>query len=386
MSLLIGTSGWSYDDWVGAFYEKKRGMFTHYTRVFNTTEINSTFYRYPTEGLVRGWYRNSPPGFVLAAKLPKVITHEKWLDLGRGVEDDTWRFLDLMRPLAERLGPILIQLRPKFNYEEHVGNLESYLEALPANYEWAVEFRHPSWLRAETYEILGKHNVAYTIVDEPLLPPEVQVTADFAYIRWHGHGSRLWYDYEYSGDELERWVPKVEEVTRRVKRAYGYFNNHFSANAIKNAVEMLEMLDQVTPVQLEAREKIVTYREQAGRPAGVQPLEAFAEDVEGLSVADLLMRFTTASRLSRAEKMSDDEVSMVHSSDEFLDAEVRSYYIKVDLKRRVLKHNCDDWRKGMTSKRMCKHLGKLFLSLPPGQARDILSRIWDERDIWVFEE
>jgi uncharacterized protein YecE (DUF72 family) len=121
MSLLIGTSGWSYDEWIGPFYEKKQGMFTNYSKVFHTTEINSTFYSYPTERLVEGWRRTAPPGFVFAAKLPQVITHDKWLRMGEGIEDDMWRFIHLMDPLAEKLGPILIQLRPTFSYKESAG-------------------------------------------------------------------------------------------------------------------------------------------------------------------------------------------------------------------------------------------------------------------------
>ncbi|MCJ7572883.1 DUF72 domain-containing protein, partial [Candidatus Bathyarchaeota archaeon] len=242
MSLLIGTSGWSYDEWVGPFYARKEGMFTQYTKVFRTSEINSTFYSYPSERMVGGWARYAPPGFVFAAKLPQLITHDKWLKLSEGVEDDMWRFLHLMQPLAEKLGPILIQLRPKFSYEGNAGDLESFLEVLPENHEWAVEFRHGSCMREETYELLGRHNVAYTIVDEPLLPPETQVTADFAYVRWHGHGKRIWYDYEYNDNQLEEWVPKVKEVERKAKRTYGYFNNHFNANAVKNAVELLSKL------------------------------------------------------------------------------------------------------------------------------------------------
>ncbi|MCB2172582.1 DUF72 domain-containing protein, partial [archaeon] len=288
MSLLIGTSGWSYKEWVGPFYEKKTGMFSHYSKFFHTSEINSTFYRYPSEGMVMGLIRNAPPGFVFAAKLPKLITHDKWLKLSDGVEDDTHRFLALMRPLAERLGPILIQLRPKFNYDEHAGHLEDYLDMIPKNYEWAVEFRNVSWLRDETYDILRRHNVAYTVVDEPLLPPEVHNTADFAYVRWHGHGAQLWYDYEYSMGQLEEWKPKVEEITSNVRRTYGYFNNHFNANAVKNAVEMLELLDQATPEQKIVHEKIATYREEVARPRGVQPLEAFSTSDEDLSVADHL--------------------------------------------------------------------------------------------------
>jgi len=386
MSLIIGTSGWSYDEWVGPFYEKKKGMFTRFIKVFDTAEVNSTFYRYPSAGMVRGWYKTAPPGFIFAVKLPRVITHEKWLKLEDGVEDDTERFLDLMQPLAEKLGPILIQLRPKFNYDDHAGTLERYLETLPGNYEWAVEFRHRSWMRPETWEMLRRHGVAYTIVDEPLLPPEVQVTAEFAYIRWHGHGARPWYNYEYSLEELEEWVPRVRDVGRRAKRVYGYFNNHFNANAVKNAVEMLELLGSATSEQSAALRRIVEHKAKPTLPKGVRPLEAFAEEEEeGLSVADLLMRFTTVSRLQRAEGIKDEELTITQSSGGLIEAAVRDYSIEIDLDSRVLRHDCGDWRKGLDAKRMCKHVAKLFLSLPERQAKEILARIWEKKEEWRFE-
>jgi len=387
LSLRIGTSGWYYDEWVGPFYDRKKGMFTAYTKVFDTAEVNSTFYAYPRPQTVEGWERNSPDGFTFALKLPKVITHDKWLDLGEGVEGDTGRFLNLLLPLYRtgKLGPILIQLRPKFNYEEHVGNLESYLEVLPSEYEWAVEFRHKSWMRPETYEILRKHNAAYTIVDEPLLPPSIHVTADFAYVRWHGHGSRIWYDYDYSASELDSWVPRVNETTRRAKKVYGYFNNHYSANAVKNAVELLEMLDAATTEQSSSLRKIVEHRAQKGRPRGVQPLEAFKVDDADVSVADHLMRFTDAPRLSRGEKIDDSELTITLSSEDRIQAEIRSYVVDIDLEGRTLRHDCDDWRKGVDRKRLCKHLAKLFLELPPGQAKQILGDMWENRESWRFE-
>ena len=385
MSLIVGTSGWSYDEWVGPFYDKKRGMFTRYSKVFNTAEVNSTFYRYPTARMVRGWYRTAPPGFVFAAKLPRLITHEKWLRLEKGVEDDTERFLDLMQPLAEKLGPILIQLRPKFNYDEHAEVLERYLESLPGNYEWAVEFRNSSWMRDETWGMLSRHRAAYAIVDEPLLPPEVHVTADFAYIRWHGRGSRPWYDYDYRPEELEEWVPRVTEVRGKAKRVYGYFNNHFGANAVKNAVEMLALLGSTTPEQAAALRRIAEHRKRPSLPRGVRPLEAFAEAEEGLSVADLLMRFTTASRLRRAEGIGDGELTVTRNSAGRIEAAIRDYSIEIDLNGRVISHDCDDWRKGAEARRMCKHVAKLFLSLPERQAKEILAAIWDERDRWRFE-
>ena len=386
MSLIIGTSGWSYKEWIGPFYEKKTGMFSHYKKYFNTTEINSTFYRYPSEGMIMGLLRNSPPGFVFSAKLPKLITHDKWLNPDNGIEADTHKFLGLMRPLAEHLGPILIQLRPKFNYTEHMGDLETFLDMVPKNYEWAIEFRHESWLRKETFELLRKYNVAYTVVDEPLLPPEVHMTADFSYVRWHGHGSQLWYDYDYSKDQLEGWVPKVKEITNQVRRTYGYFNNHFNANAVKNAVEMLELLGEANPQQMIAYEKIISHREEVERPFGVQTLDAFRVTEEDLSVADHLLHFTDPARIHRGEKIKNNEIVISLREDDHLMGDIRDYYIDVDVNRKVIRHNCDDWRKGKGSKRFCKHLVSFFLSLPPGQATRILSIIWDNVDGWSFED
>ena len=387
MSLRIGTSGWYYDEWVGPFYDRKKGMFTAYTKVFDTTEVNSTFYRYPSPRMVEGWNRNSPEGFVFAVKLPQVITHKKWLSLDEDVEGDTGRFLNLLNPLyrSGKLGPILVQLRPKFNFDDHAGALESYLEVLPDEYQWAVEFRNRSWLNPETYSILERHNAAYTIVDEPLLPPDVHVTADFAYVRWHGHGTRPWYNYEYTPEELESWLPKVEETTRRAKKTYGYFNNHYSANAVKNAVEILSMLNRETPEQQEALKRIVEHRKQGSRPRGVQPLEAFKSTGEGLSVADRIASFTTTARISRAEQIGDDELTINANSGDRVQAEIRDYFIDIDAGARVLRHDCDDWRKGADQARLCKHIAKLLMALPPGQAERLLADMWENRDSWKFE-
>ncbi len=384
LSLLIGTSGWSYDEWIGPFYDKKQGMFANYVKVFRTTEINSTFYSYPTERLVEGWTRTAPPGFIFAAKLPQLITHDKWLKLSEGVEDDMWRFIHLMQPLAEKLGPILIQLRPMFTYKESFGDLERFLEILPKNHEWALEFRHDSWLRKETYKLLEKHNVAYTIVDEPLLPPEIHVTADFAYVRWHGQGKRIWYDYEYSKPQLEEWKPKVEEVSKKAKRTYGYFNNHFNASAVKNAVELLESMGSATSEQEAALARIKEHRSEAFRPGNIQPLESYKEREEGLSVADLLTHFTDTSRLTRAEQMP-EEINITLNTKDLVKAKIKDYTIEVDFKGRILRHDCDDWKKTTDRKRMCKHVDKFFLTLPPVQARKILEKIWEEKDDWTFE-
>jgi len=253
--LLIGTSGWSYKEWVGAFYPTSAtNKLSYYSKVFGTVEIDSTFYAYPSKGLVLGWARYTPDNFVFSVKLPQLLTHEKKLEHAKGVEADLIRFLGLMKPLIAggKLGPILIQLPPSFSYEADYAKLSSFLKTVPEDLKFAVEFRHPSWLREEVWSLLRDCNVANVIVDEPLLPPDTVVTADFAFIRWHGHGTRPWYNYRYPERQLKEWVPKVQEVTSRVKKTYGYFNNHFQGFAVENSLKMMGMLGVSTPQQDQA--------------------------------------------------------------------------------------------------------------------------------------
>ena len=168
-NVLLGTSGWSYKEWIGPFYSKEdKSLLRTYTKVFKTVEIDSTFYRYPTKGAVMGWAKYSPEGFVFTAKLPQLITHEKLLDLGQGVEEDLQKFLELMEPLwlGGKLGCLLIQLPPKFDYRPK--ELEDFFKILPTHVKFAIEFRNRAWMRPETWPLLTKYNVAYVIVDEPL--------------------------------------------------------------------------------------------------------------------------------------------------------------------------------------------------------------------------
>ena len=255
----LGCSGWSYKEWVGVFYpDGKVGKLSFYSKVFDTVEIDSTFYAYPSRGLVHGWARVPKQGFTFAAKLPKLITHGKLLSLQEGAEEDLHRFLDLMKPLkdAGQLGPLLIQLPPSFKHDP--SRLEDFFTTLPRDQAFACEFRHPSWLASDTWMILEKYGVAAVVVDEPLLPPDVRVTADFAFIRWHGRGSRPWYNYRYSADELKPWVKKVEEVEKQAKVVYGYFNNHFQGYAVANCLQMLHLLGRITSKQEETEKKVFT--------------------------------------------------------------------------------------------------------------------------------
>ena len=259
-NIVLGTSGWSYREWVGPFYRKgEKSMMRAYTKVFKTAEINSTFYAYPSKGTVMGWTRYSPENHVFCAKLPKVITHDKKLNFDEGVDTDLQNFCDLVRPLSlnGKLGCLLIQLPPKYSF--NLEHLENFFEILPKEIRFAVEFRNLSWINEETWPLLEKYQVAYCNVDEPLLPPEVHVTADFAYFRWHGYGKNPWFDYRYITDELEPWIPKLKEASSKVKKVFGYFNNHYHGYAVENCLQVLEMLGVLTPEQEEAKKRVNEY-------------------------------------------------------------------------------------------------------------------------------
>lgn len=267
-NVLLGTCGWSYKEWEGKFYQKKtsESKLRAYSRVFKTAEIDSTFYRNPSQATVIGWLKYSPSDFVFSAKLPKVITHDKVLGLRKDVKADLEVFLDLMSPLqlGGKLGCLLIQLPPKYSY--NLRNLEAFFELLDPRFRYAVEFRNLTWVLpgVETWDLLKRHQVAYTVVDEPLLPPEIHVTADFAYFRWHGKGEDIWFDYRYSLEELEPWVPKVLETAKSVKWVYGYFNNHFHGYAPENCLQLIERLGLLSVEQKKAKDRSVVRQSRLG--------------------------------------------------------------------------------------------------------------------------
>ncbi len=263
---MVGTSGWSYKEWEKVFYpDSKTPKLRYYSNIFNTAEIDSTFYANPKKGLVFGWLRNTPEDFQFSVKLPQEITHKKKLDPDLGVGADLDDFVELMKPLHDsgKLGPLLIQLPPSFDSTK-IDKLEKFLEMLPKDHMFAIEFRNTSWMEDSKglYALLSHHNVANTIVDEPLLPINLTLTSkEFAFIRWHGKGKRIWYDYEYSKEEIDPWVPRVKEISSSTKKTYGYWNNHFRGFAIENSLELLQKLDLATEKQKETLTKVRSYIE-----------------------------------------------------------------------------------------------------------------------------
>jgi len=227
------------------------------------------------------WCR-APEEFIFTAKVPQEITHKLRLDIAAGADQRMQEYLHLMSPLHEthRLGPLLIQLPPSFEYT-HFEILDRFLKTLPGDWEFAVEFRHLSWILDDTFDLLRRYQVAYCIVDEPLLPPRVEVTAPFSYIRWHGHGKKLWYYYLYNQEELKAWVPKVENIIKETpKHVYGYFNNHWHGFAARNCVEMMELLGLPHHMPKHVRDRVnrVTDERIKSKPTQQMALTKFSNE------------------------------------------------------------------------------------------------------------
>jgi len=266
--LYFGCAGWSYKEWVGPLYDRDKSMLQQYASVFDTVEINSSFYRPLDEGTILGLTKYTKRGFMFSAKINRKFTHDLRLKLSEASTEQLEEFVQLFDPLLtqDRLGCFLVQLPPSLKRND--GLLEGFLAALPRRYDYVVEFRHKSWMDENTWRILSKYQAAYCIVDEPLLPPEIHITSDIGYIRWHGHGERPWYDYRYSQQQLQDWVPQIKKVQENTKKTFGVFNNHFHGYAPENCVQTMEMLGIATSPQLKTLKRVHEYieRELAGLP------------------------------------------------------------------------------------------------------------------------
>jgi uncharacterized protein YecE (DUF72 family) len=239
---LIGCSGWSYRDWQGRFYPhglRSHDHLAYYSKRFNTVEVNMTFYRFPTAKAVLGWREATPDGFMFAVKMNRVITHYRRLrNVGRYVAS----FMGSIAPLGDKLGPVLIQLPPDLSPDHDL--LERFLDLLPRDGAYAIEFRDRSWLTSRTYGILDENDVATVLTDPPGPPSDVRMTSDLCYVRWHGRGSP---SYRYTRAELEGWADFLQELP--VGRVFGYFNNDVGAAAPHNARTLQDLLPEPRKVE-----------------------------------------------------------------------------------------------------------------------------------------
>jgi len=234
--IYIGTSGWSYKEWANDFYHgvKPPEQFRFYASRFSTVEINNTFYRLPLLTTVRSWHEKAPADFIFAVKGSRFITHILRLNnLGRAMNN----FIRRIRPLQEKLGPILWQLPP--NFKPDFPRLEDFLKRLPVRHSHAVEFRHPDWISDRTFELLQKYNAAFVWVSSMRMPLDFSVTADFIYARFHGLSGGAHHDY--TAEELAPWADNIRACAANGKKAFAYFNNDLNVRAPKNAEMLLQL-------------------------------------------------------------------------------------------------------------------------------------------------
>lgn len=233
LSLLVGTCGWSYPDWVGPFYPRgtQAGrMLERYARVFDTVEINSTFYAVPPRERVERWARQTPDEFRFSVKAPQALTHEARLDLDAGDEDAVDAFADAMRPLGVKLDRVLVQLPPSLTADEGLPRLARLLDAEPFAVPVVLEARHGSWDQAATYELLEDHGATWAWSENDRWTSTPELTSREVYLRLIGDRELDTFDELQRDPEptIRAWLDRLEAVGPDIDQARVYANNHFA--------------------------------------------------------------------------------------------------------------------------------------------------------------
>ena len=255
--LRIGTSGYSYKDWIGPFYPEgipRRDMLVYYAREFDTTEINFTYYRLPDPRTLAAMARKVPDGFVFTIKASQELTH------GREDNEQAFRqYVEALKPLQEtgKFGCILAQFpwsfRPSEENRAYLEFMREQFGQLPV----VVEFRNGGWIGEDTFDLLRRLRLGYCCVDQPrlrgLVPPVAQATAPVAYVRFHGRNAAKWwrhehawerYNYTYSDEELGEWVPKIRQLAQASESVYVFANNHWQGQAVTTAKQLRMQLTE----------------------------------------------------------------------------------------------------------------------------------------------
>lgn len=264
--IRIGSCAWSFEDWRDIFYPPdlpESHWLEFYARYFPTVEVDSTFYAPPGADAIRRWLDLTPSHFRFSCKLPREITHRCKL---RDCSEELNRFLRAIEPLAPKLHIILVQLPPSFVAKEGKGPLRSFLEQLPRDFRFAVEFRHFGWHRPQFIHLLEKYRICWVWADTSplnernLAPFEFQPrTTDFLYVRLLGD-----YTTKYDRDgkhqhryrkllwkreaALESWALKIERQLSDVRAVYAYVNNHFEGFALESAQRLAQRLGYELPL------------------------------------------------------------------------------------------------------------------------------------------
>jgi uncharacterized protein YecE (DUF72 family) len=239
----IGCSGWVYPHWKGDFYPgdlpQKRWL-EHYATVFDTVELNNSFYRLPEAETFASWGSRVPAGFLFAVKASRYLTHMKKLKEPR---EPIRLFFSRAERLGARLGPVLYQLPPR--WPRNLERLEEFLSELPSGFRHAVEFRERSWYHDDVYDALRRAGVALCLHDMKVSEAPRICPGPFVYLRFHGAGSR--YGGRYPAGRLSRWARWIAERLAENRDVYAYFNNDWGGHAPRDAVRLRRSVEKLTP-------------------------------------------------------------------------------------------------------------------------------------------
>jgi uncharacterized protein YecE (DUF72 family) len=229
-----------YRDWRGVVYPADAPTstwFAHYASMFDTVELNSTFYRLPQPSTVERWARQAPENFCYAVKVGQFGSHRKKL---RDAESWLSRHLDRAERLGDHLGPNLLQLPPR--WQRNVSRLDEFLTAAPRHIRWAVEVRDRSWLHADVFDLLAQHRAALCIHD--LIDDHPwQLTTDWTYVRFHGPAATTAaYRGRYGRRRLRPMAERLTSWLHDGVDVYAYFNNDYDGNAVVDAKTLRELL------------------------------------------------------------------------------------------------------------------------------------------------
>ncbi len=245
----IGTMGWSYGFWKGNFYPYDldvKGFLTYYSKMFDTVEADSTFYRIPRQQTVLDWKAQTSDEFVFSLKFPKKITHVKML---KDCEEETMVFLERVRLLDEKLGPLLLQLPPFFP-RERLDLLGAFLKVLPRENRCAVEVRNPNLLNENLYSMLRANKVTLAWVESSSMPEINEITGEFIYVRWEGDRKKV--NGKHGKNEVDRktdincWVEKLKPLFLEGREAFGYFSKYYSGLPTLDAEIFTEILESLS--------------------------------------------------------------------------------------------------------------------------------------------
>jgi uncharacterized protein YecE (DUF72 family) len=238
--LYVGTSGWQYAHWKRVFYPDKlpqRAWLPYFAERFQTVEVNNTFYNLPEKTVFERWRKDSPRDFIFALKMSRYLTHLKRL---HDPEEPVKRFMERAGALGPKLGPVLIQLPPRF--DANPGLLEETLMLFDREVRVAVEFRDPSWFTDQTCALLERHGAALCLADTPRRKQPAWRTADWGFVRFHeGKGPQA---PGYERDVLRRWVDRIAERWPRTADVFVYFNNDAAGYAIRDATVFAELAEE----------------------------------------------------------------------------------------------------------------------------------------------